>query len=294
MENNRIKQLPVGFTYNGTEVREVEILRSNGIAERVFTDKLPEKPYTWMGNCLAASIKSIAGEPVAEVFRKEYLETRSGTIPQSLLSISIADLHTILMEIHRTAWRPVIKKQEAICKYCGTKMIVDIDLNKIDFFDDEKLKLGRHWPSLSTTLKVGYAFAAFGKPGDPNRMYEELDGLVFNKFTFRIPNLRDGIRNEDISDDSVLFWRKLAYDTLIAVERVENNEVVAEVPKEALLVIGQKLFDVFLDSEDLQAIRELLREELPTLPFYYLAECVSNRCKRMTPIVMESSSFFAD
>ena len=287
----RVKKLLVGVPVNGTYVTEVEILKSNGIAERVFTDKLPEKPYTWMGNVLSAALKNLGDEPIGEKCRNEYLNTRSITIPNALLNLSIADVHTLLLEVHRTAWRPVIKKQEAICKYCGTKMLVDIDLNKIEPEEPYEEKV---WEELSCDLDDGFTFHAFGKPTDDVRMFDEYDGVTFNRMTFRIPTLRDGIKCETYSDDNVGFWRRIAYGTLESLQAVTDEKVTHELPKEAIIAIGMKLFDVHLFTDDLFKIRETLRETLPILPYFYQDECVNSSCKRMTPVSMEASNFFSD
>ena len=42
------------------------------------------------------------------------------------------------MEIHRRLWQSFIPRQEVICKYCGKRLLADIDLDKIDYRDETK------------------------------------------------------------------------------------------------------------------------------------------------------------
>lgn len=285
------KPIYVGYNVNGKYTKEVTLLNSNGVAEKVYLEKLPEKPYTWMGNCLAVSIGEINGVQIAAKVREQYLRNRSLSIPSIILDMPLADVNSLLLEIHRTIWQNIIPNQEVMCKYCGEKMIVEIDLNKIELpekdFDNTLLE----WDSLTCDLLTGWVFNSPGSQG--NKLYEEFDGVHFNRFIFRIPTLRDGIMNEKLMNDSVTLWRRIALSTIICARSVDKDgNILAELPGEAIKTMGIRIFEQQLNGKDLQKIRSCLRETLPTLPYYYEDECVN--CHRNTPVSMEATNFFSD
>lgn len=292
-DDNRIVTLPVGILHNGSIVKEVELLRTNGVAEKVFTQKLPDNPQTWIANVLTVAIKDIGGTPIGVSAREGYLKSSGSlTIPNAIKEISLADTNTLLVEIHRKAWQNLLRRQEVPCKHCGEVMLVDIDLNKIEYDEDSKKKIEEivDYPSMKADLPYGFTFESQGR-GDV-KLFEEYSGMVFNRFTFRPPTLGDSIRNEKYVSDNVMYWRRLAFDCLESVERVEEDGTVSnELPLQAVRNLGLNLFDLYLDASDLRAIRETLRETLPTMPFYYEDNCPN--CKRVTPVTIESGSFFS-
>lgn len=288
---NYLKKAYVGIRFGGEKLTDVELLPSNGISERIFSNRLIDRAYTWMGNVLSAGIKRVGNISVGEKVRDEYLRTRGISIPAVILATPLADVNTLLVEIHRTLWLNIIRNQEAICKYCGEPMRVDIDLDRIVFEEEDLSKLDKDWEYQIADLKSPYKFSALGKKDD--KLYAEFDGLSYNRLVFRIPVLADAIKHEKISSDSVMFWRNIALDCLVAVQDVQNNIVVGELPIEAIRAMGIRLFDLHLSSTDLINIRTILREELPALPFYYEEECANAHCRRMTPVTMEASSFFS-
>ena len=134
-------ELPVGLRINGEIHKEVELLKTNGVAEKIFVKKLSEKPFTWQGNIVSAAVKRIGSVEIGSEVRKKYLEDGSVTIPFAVLKLPLAEINTLLVEIHRRVWVSFIPKQEIICKYCGKKLIADIDLDKIDYLPETKEKL---------------------------------------------------------------------------------------------------------------------------------------------------------
>ena len=55
---NLFFELPVGLRINGEIHTNVELLSTNGVAEKIFLKRLSEKPYTWQGNVVSAAVKS--------------------------------------------------------------------------------------------------------------------------------------------------------------------------------------------------------------------------------------------
>ena len=76
-----IFDLPIGLqTASGDAIKTVELLRTNGVAEKVFVTKLSERPYTWQGNVLSVGIKSIGDIEIGAEVRAKYLKDNAVTI----------------------------------------------------------------------------------------------------------------------------------------------------------------------------------------------------------------------
>lgn len=289
-------QMPIGVNHNGDTLREVTFLETNGVAEKIFTTRSPEKPYTWMAQVLTIAIGSIGSHDIASKAREEYRRTRGFTIPEVIKNIPFSEVNTLLVEVHRKCWEDIIPNQESICKYCNSKMHnLTIDLNRIEFDEADLLKLDEitdrdNWYEFSLDLPVGYKFEALGKGKD--KMYEEFAGKTFNRMKFRTPTLGDAIKNEKYANDNIGFWRRLAADSLLEIIEVDpEGSELSELPPQAKAQLGIKLFNDILSGRDLKAIRNALQEYYPTLPFYYEEECPS--CQRQTPVTIEAGSFFS-
>ena len=200
------------------------------------------------------------------------------------------------MDIHRTVWKNLLKKQEIICKHCGSLITIDIDLDRIVMTEeDQKLLDSRtDWSTVEVNLPAGYDFVSPSVAGDATkRPYADLEGHTFNHMIFRTPTLRDAIKNEKYYADTITFWRRIAYDCLQTFDEIDENgrPTGFEMPTALLSQLGMKLFDSILFSEDLDAIRKGIRDEVPTLPFWYDEECPT--CRQSTPVAMETTDFFS-
>lgn len=291
--------LLIGVYHQNRVLKDIELLKTNGAAEKVFGQKLPEKPYTWMGNVITIATKTIGDIEVGAAARKEYATEESVTIPAVVKDMYLADVNSMLLEVHRRVWKNELKNQEVICKFCTKGMVCNIDLNKISASEEdlEKLEARTEWDFLTVDLKDGFEFDSPTIKGTNQKKYEAEDGQTFNRFIFRIPRLRDAIANEAYVDDTVMFWRRMAADCIVRAEKVvkdENGEETVELTlgREALTFYGLKLYNEFLYNEDLSNIREALREEVPTLPFAYKDECPCEM-RRSVPVTVEASSFFS-
>jgi hypothetical protein len=292
--------LAIGVRGYGDVKRAVELLKGNGISEKVFLKRLADKPYTWIGNVLTIAIKSLEGEDIAKEAREEYIKETSVTIPAAIKRMPLADANTCLLEIHRRLWQNLVPHQQCQCKFCGNAFVMDIDLNRIDHTDESKQFIEELLTTDSTIELVadlvdGYDFVPFQKNGNDGFKMEEYRGS-YNRLVYRAPTLGDAILNEKFVKDDVVFWRRLAYDCLLRIENVsERNtdveEVIMTLPKEVNTFLGTRLYDNFLSSKDLKQIRTTLREKLPVMPFSYEETCPS--CDRSTPIAIEASSFFS-
>lgn len=288
-------EIPVGLHYNGEVAREVELLKTNGVAEKIFTKRIPEKPFTWQGNVVAAAVKRIGNFEIGAEVREQYLRDGSVTIPALVKGITLADINTLLVEIHRRVWMSQIPKQEVICKYCGRKLFADIDLDKIDFLPDEKEKLNNpafDYEHIVVDLVDGFEAPEIAKLTDKPE-WSGVTEYLYNRFTFRVPVLGDAIKNEAYVQDSISFWRRIAMDCLVSIECVEDGEVVATLPEEFHTWYGLKIFNECLMNKDLKAIRDALTSYLPTLPFAYYEPCGCDE-QREIPMVMEVSNFFSE
>ena len=288
-------ELPVGLHINGEVYKDVELLKTNGVAEKIFTKKIAEKPFTWQGNVVAAAVKRIGNIEIGAEVRKKYLEEGSVTIPTPVLALPLSEINNLLVEIHRRVWLSFIPKQEVICKYCGRKLLVDIDLDKIDFLPETKEAMSEitDYEHIVCDLKDGFTPPEIPKITDKEQ-YLGLTETEFNRFTFRVPTLGDAIHHERYFSDSIGFWRRIAMDCLISVDLVnENGDVVETLPKEFHTWYGLKIFNEYLSGRDLRQIRNELIEHLPTLPFAYYEPCGCDE-QRDIPMVMEASNFFSE
>lgn len=281
--------LRIGIPVGGSIVKDIPLSRTNGVVETVFSERLPEMPYTWMGRVIAVSVSDIGGSPIAGPCRDQYDRNENITLPDEVLAIPFAEVNTILIEIHRRLWRRTITEQQCVCKFCGSSFIADIDLNKIQYLPsaEKAFETTEDWSKLVALLPYGYEYTA-PKTNGAASPFDEYDGLTFNRFTYRMPNLADVIRHESLASDSVVFWRRIAADCLV---EVANDEGIV-LPSGAWKSMGLALYNKYLDSEDLLKIRETLRDVVPALPMYYQENCP--KCKRSTPVTMEGSSFFGD
>lgn len=287
-------ELPIGLRINGESHKNVELLKTNGVAEKIFTKKIPEKPFTWQGNIVSAAVKSIGSIEIGVDVRKKYLEDGSVTIPQAVLNLPLAEINTLLVEIHRRVWVSFIPKQEIICKYCGKKLIADIDLDKIDYLPEtkEKMELLPDYDYITVDLPEGFEAPDIPKLTDKPE-YQGVTDVIYNRFVFRVPTLGDAIRQERHFSDSIGFWRRIGMDCLVAIQHVEDGEVTDTLPQEFHTWYGLKIFNEYLMNKDLREIRNALIDYLPTLPFAYYEPCGCDE-QREIPMTMEASNFFSE
>lgn len=290
-----IFDLPIGLqTVSGDAIKTVELLRTNGVAEKVFVTKLSERPYTWQGNVLSVGIKSIGDIEIGAEVRRQYLKDNAVTIPTEIKNLTLADVNTLLLEIHRRLWQNFIPRQEVVCKYCGKRLRADIDLDRIDFFEETKEAMEElpDYTKIVVDLSDGFTPPALGKVTEKPE-YASILLTNYNRMTFRPPLLRDAIKNERFFTDSVGFWRRIAKDCLVQIDSVVDGKVVDTLPVEFHTFYGMKLYDEYLCGRDLKKIRSALTEYLPTLPFAYYDRCGCDE-QREIPYSMEASSFFSE
>ena len=287
-------ELPIGLRLNGEVHKEVELLKTNGVAEKIFLKKISEKPFTWQGNIVSAAVKNIGSVEIGAEVRKKYLEDGAVTIPRPVLLLPLAEINTLLVEIHRRAWVSFIPKQEIICKYCGRKLIADIDLDKIDYLPETKERMEEllDYEYIVVDLQGGFTPPAIPKITDKEE-YRGITETEYNRFVFRVTFLEDAIRHEKYFTDSIGFWRRIAMDCLVEVQKVEGSDIVDTLPKEFHTYYGLKIFNEYLMGKDLRSIRSALTEHLPTLPFAYYEVCGCSE-QREIPMTMEASNFFSE
>lgn len=293
-----IFELPVGLNYNGAVHKSVELLVSNGIAEKVFTKKLADRPFTWQAQVISVAVRSIGDINIGVAVREEFLSSGTITIPAAVLALSLADMNTLLVEIHRKCWQDLIPKQDMMCKMCMKQLTTDIDLNKIvlDEKDTAFLASGPDLNRIVCYLKTGF------KTTDTKELtgsdWEQYVGLTFNKLIYKVPTIKEAISNEKFFDNSIVFWRRIAFDCLRTIAAVENpdkkdEKTLDELPESAINFLGIRFYDLVLSGMDLKIIRGELMEYLPTLPFMYEEECPCERALKI-PYVMEATNFFSE
>ena len=294
MENLGLSfDLPVGLNVDGKSLKDVELVEANGVAEKVILRKIQEKPYTWQGNVIAVSTKSIGGIAISSEARKSFMQDGAVTIPSVVNDLTLADVNTLLVEIHRRIWQSFIPKQEVICKYCGKKLVMDIDLNKIDYDENAKalIEAAPNYDTIIVDLPHGLQIPASKLTDKPE--YQGVSEVTYNRFTFRPPLLSDAIRHEKNFSDSISFWRMVTMDCLIGISRVEDGVEVDTLPDEFKVWYNLKILNELLVRQDLHQIRVALLEYLPTLPFVYYEVCGCDQ-NNTIPVTMDASSFFSE
>lgn len=289
--------VPIGTNENETETK-VELLKTNGIAEKVFLTKLKEKPYTWLGQIISVSAKTINGVACAEEVRKKYVDNETLTIPDVVLDLPLAVANSMVTEIHRRVWKSKFKDQKFPCYECGRSLTTDIDLDKIEYSekDLELLAEKKDWSTIDIDIDGGYTYRALPiKDSETGEKVEEnLDGVVFNRFRFRVPTLRDLIGKEKYLSDEIVFWRHIAALTIqrgYAVD--EKGQVVYELPSKIFGYFGLNFFNEQLEGPDLSTIRKKLRTGIPTISFVYYDVCGCEKMKQI-PVTMEGDNFFGE
>lgn len=291
-------EMPLGFKVNGQHERNIELLKTNGVAEEVFLKKNSEKPYTWIGNVISIATGRIGEHSVGTKAREGYTKNGTIEIPQLVKLFPLAEANSMLVEIHRRVWQNIIPKQQIMCKFCAKTLIADIDLNRIALKEEdiEKLKNPESIEFIVVDLEDGFELNDWVKEIKKQEIYPDLMDRTFNRLIFRIPTLGDAIKNEKWStSDNIKFWRVMAFDCLVGIQAIdkETNEKLTDVPSETFVWLGLKLFEKYLSQNDLRAVRKGMREEIPTLPFDYRETCPCDRQKEI-PYAMEATSFFSE
>ena len=286
-------ELPVGLKIDGDYKKDVELVDANGVAEKVILRKLQDKPYTWQGNVISVVTKSIGNVEISSEARKSFMMDGAVTIPDAVTKLTLADVNTLLVEIHRRVWQSFIPKQEVICKYCGKKLVMDIDLNKIEYDEhaQELIELAPDYDNIIVDLPRGLKIPASKLTDKPE--YAGITDITFNRFVFRPPLLSDAIRHEKHFSDSVAFWRMVALDCLQEVKSVEDGVEVETLPNEFKVWYNLKIFNEMIVRQDLHQVRKALLEYLPTLPFVYYEVCGCDQNQNI-PVTMDASSFFSE
>lgn len=293
--------LPIGIVYDKDKppVREVELLPINGVAERVILKRLANKPYTWTARLLTACIGRLGNKEIAGPARKKYLETTQMEINNLITKMSIGDVNTAILEIHRKLWAPKLSDQPYVCTHCGNQGTTEMDLSEIDYNEDDKQLLESeslaHLLDFTVELSRPIPFSspknAQGESSNP-----AYDGRPVTAFTFRAPTLKDAINNEKRitkEDNMVEFWRYIAKDCLTgAVIETEMGPETMEDTSFRILTRGD-LFSTTLQRQDLKAIRDAMYcSDHPSLDFITEVRC--HACEESTPVAINPASFFED
>ena len=286
-------ELPVGLKIDGDYKKDVELVDANGVAEKVILRKLQDKPYTWQGNVISVVTKRIGNIEIASEARKSFMTDGAITIPDAVMKLTLADVNTMLVEIHRRVWQSFIPKQEVICKYCGKKLVMDIDLNKIEYDEhaQEMIEMAPDYDNIIVDLPRGLKIPTSKLTDKPE--YAGITDITFNRFVFRPPLLSDAIRHENHFSDSVAFWRMIALDCLQEIKAVEDGVELETLPNEFKVWYNLKIFNEMLVRQDLHQVRKALLEYLPTLPFVYYEVCGCDQNQNI-PVTMDASSFFSE
>lgn len=279
MENKKFK-LPIGFKYNGDNILEFDIAETGGEAEKIFTKKPSQTGiYTWFGKVLSISAENIGGVSVSEEFKA----SKDENIPDIVKQIPLIDAGSLLIQVQRECWEDKIPEQEIKCRNCGSRLVAEVDLNRIDIpntedSDREPVEVYEVKLPKTYTIKTDI------------EQLKEYDGLKFNHLRFRVATLGDAIKHEKVSKDEVLFWRNIAFDTLTGLFYKGDDESIDEVPYRYVTLRGKQLFTKDFNSKTLREIRKGMQTTLPSAKYFYEEECPE--CNQDTPFFASVGNFF--
>lgn len=294
LKNLDIDLLVPILTRSGKILESVSLTKISGSVEKLFIDRLPEKPYTWIAQILAVSITELEGISLAQPNRTSYVKEGTFQIPQVIKDLPLAVANGLLMEIHRKIWESEIKNQRGLCSFCGSNFILDIDLNKISYdsatieevanvLENSDLE---NFYVFAEKLKYGIDYVAPKLLSGKDSPLKEFDGINFNKVVLTAPTLGNAIKHEKYAQDEAVFWQKMIMDSIIEIS--SKDGVI--LPVEAYKQKGVKfLHDI--DVKDLKILRRALRDKFPTLPYTYKEECP--KCHKETEVACEGNAFFS-
>ena len=298
LKNKLDFELPISYPFNGEWVKDVELLKSNGVAEEVFLKRSAEKSYTWIANIITIASAKLGNNDVAVKAREEFVKSKSITIPAVVRKMYLANANTMLLEVHRRVWQNLMRTQEIMCKYCTKMLVSDIDLNRIEMGEENLAVIKEAGETPFEYIKVplvdGFTLDEFITKMKKEETLGDLKGIVFNEMVFRIPLLEDAIKNEKLAaSDNIKFWRKMAIDCTVQIKSMKDSKEIAAFPMDQYIFLALKLFDNYLTREDLALIRTCLREDVPTMPFDYKDTCPCDQ-QREIPMAMEATGFFSE
>jgi len=275
-------QLPIGFKYNGQDIVELPIAETGGEAEKIFTKKpSSSKLHTWFGQVISSAVESIGDEKISSKFLKA--DHDKTDIPEAVKMIPFVDVGTLLVQIQRECWENTIKDQKLKCVSCGSSLDADIDLSKIDVPANDGGKATEEFSvKLSKTYEIKNSI----------EQLKEYDGYKFNHIKFRVATLGDAIKHQEIARDELLFWRKIAFDTMIGLYYQESaDSEIIEVHEGYITKRGLQLFNKDFNTSTLKEIRSGLQKTLPSAKFYYEEDCPV--CSSPTPFFASVTNFFS-
>lgn len=270
--------LPQGLKLSEEEdgvLRELPIAPTTGEAEKVFTKKPNNQTlYSWFGRIVSAAVESIDGVPVSVPFLKDATKQ----IPDAVKNLTIADVGSLLIQIQRECWQPVIENQQIKCTSCGANLSTDVELHRIEVEVPEEVHPFDVKIALGSRYKVVTGLEA----------YSEYEGKTYDTATFRAPTLRDALKYEKIAQDEVNFWRRISLDCLLELSDSESGEVLG---MDFINKRGMVLMNKDWNTITLKNVRFKLQTSYPSAKFFYEDEC--DRCGAMTPFFASVQNFFS-
>lgn len=275
---SRTFKLPIGFEHEGQEIKEAVVADTGSEAEMIYTKKpSSSKVQTWFGKVIAISVESIGDTKVAGPYSKQ--EDKED-IPKVVLSIPFIDAGSLLVQIQRECWENDLGLQKLQCVNCGAILEGTMDLDKIEIPEGPKS------PMLDFVVSLGKEYTIKDMP-EPMKHFE---GMKFNQIKFRTATLGDSIRHQEISEDQVLFWKKLAFDTIEELQYLAEDGMVTSVPSDYTGKRGMKFFNSDLHSKTLRKIRAGVQTIPPSATYFYEDKCT--KCDKMTPFYASVAKFF--
>ena len=269
--------LPIGYTLNEKRVEKIMGYETTGEAEKYFVKKPTEtRIYTWMSEVISAATHSIGGQKIAS----EFFSTK--VVPTSLKKMPLSDADGLILQIHRECWEDILQDQKIQCEECGQTFKADVELFKIETpKTDEKIT------EIVVTLSKSYTLKTEGVAP-----LKDMEGMQFNTMTFRVPLLQDALKHEKVAKDSLVFWRRIAGDTLQKLSYVNKKSPSKsyDIDERYKNSRTSLLFSKEIGTKDTNKIRASLRSDLPSTPLFYKDTCTN--CGEETPYYWSARNFF--
>ncbi len=270
--------LPIGIVKDGKWFRKFDLMDIDESLERVIhnTKLVQNHPQLWIKQVVAGLLDKIEGESIGWETRDDNFKK----IPKIVDSIPLADAGYIMVAGHINEFGEQLENVEQKCMNCGKKFVADIDLSKLD----------KEYAESPIETFVVNLQKGFVRKSDKVKDKLGFEDIPFNRYTFRVPTIADGIKYEELYSEVTRldFNMSIIKNCLMNVEAVDDSGSAIEMEKKY-----REMYNTLL-IRDLKGVdRTMIRKafnELPSITMKYDSICP--KCGEDTSIFADPSSFF--
>lgn len=269
-------ELPVGikqkdeilklFSLNDLTVEQLKVIQDRNYKR--------EHPMVWLGKTLSTVLYEIQGHPISAEYR-----TSGNKIPQLVHGLTLIDASYVLMAGHIHNLGTDLPPFKSICPACGNQVLFSVDLEKnldmpeVDLNPDAEFEV---------ELIRGYEHKS--------KNVEDLGikGKVWKRYTFRLPQLKDAIRNERhwSGTSESTFTERVMADCLTHVTTEDGEEMETKIKE----MIHHNLI-LKLTARDMKEIGREYGNLAPSFRFMSNVQCSS--CGRTVDIPIDPNFLYS-